>query len=191
MEHSWREKAWKTFLFLHWKTWRDLFINNVILGKLYFYLSCCYFFTSKKFQNFGAFNYNDIAIIFWGKSKSSGGFPQKYLFCNIAFVHLPKPWEMPVTDFILVVDLLVYQANVRLVCNICCAHAYLCRCDSTAFCFRKLKSKRLTFQINCRTNLTVNIVSRAKKRRKEWLIMSTLTKENVFFFFLDSNVWSG
>ena len=53
---------------------------------------------------------------------------------------------------------------------------------------RNLKSKRLIFLINCRCNLTINIVSRAKKMRNEWLTMPTLTKENVF---LDSNLSPG
>ena len=64
-------------------------------------------------------------------------------------------------------------------CDIYCAHAYLCRCHSSLFCFRKLKPRRFIFLINCRSNLTINIVG---KMRNEWLTMPTLTKENVFFF---------
>ena len=71
--------------------------------------------------------------------------------------------------------------HVHLVCDIYCAHAYLCRCDSKVFRLRKLKSKRLIFLINFRSNLTINIVSRAKKMRKEWLTKPTLTKKDVFF----------
>ena len=29
-----------------------------------------------------------------------GDISQKYLFCNVVFLHLSKPGEMPVTDFI-------------------------------------------------------------------------------------------
>ena len=72
---------------------------------------------------------------------------------------------------------------VRLVCDIYCGHAYLCRCDSALFCFRKLNSRRLIFLIHCRSNLTINIVRRAKKMRNKWLTMPTLTKDNVFFLF--------
>ena len=48
--------------------------------------------------------------------------------------------------------------HVRLVCDIYCTHAYLYRYDSTVFCYRKLKSRRLNFLINCRSNLIINIV---------------------------------
>ena len=58
--------------------------------------------------------------------------------------------------------------HVRLVCNIYCAHAYLCCCDSTVFCLRKLKSRRSIFLINCQSNLTINIARREKKRRNEY-----------------------
>ena len=74
--------------------------------------------------------------------------------------------------------------HVCLLCDICCVHAYLCRCDSTLLCFRKLKSRRLIFLINCRSNLTMNIVNRAKKKKKmknEWLTNPTLTTENAIF----------
>ena len=37
-------------------------------------------------------------------------------------------------------------------------------------------------KINCRSNLTINIVSRGKKKRKKWLAMPTLTKKNLFFY---------
>ena len=57
--------------------------------------------------------------------------------------------------------------HVHLACNIYCTHVYLYRCDSTVFSFLKLKSRRLNFLINCRSNLSINIVSRAKKMRKE------------------------
>ena len=71
--------------------------------------------------------------------------------------------------------------HVHLVCDIYCAHAYLCRCDSTPFCFWKLKLRRLIFRVNCRSNLTINIVNQAKKMKNEWLTMPTLIKENVLF----------
>ena len=74
-----------------------------------------------------------------------------------------------------------FLRHVRLVCDICCAHGYLYRCASRLFCFRKLKSRWLIFLINCQSNLTINIVSRAKKMRNKWWTMSTLPKENVFF----------
>ena len=70
--------------------------------------------------------------------------------------------------------------HVRLVCNIYCAHARLCFCDSTIFCFRKLKSRRLIFLINCGSNLTINIVSRGKEMRKEWLAMPHLPRKTLF-----------
>ena len=57
--------------------------------------------------------------------------------------------------------------NIRLVCHIYCVHAYLRRCDSTLSCFRKLKPKRLIFLSNCRSNLTISIVNRAKKMKNE------------------------
>ena len=49
------------------------------------------------------------------------------------------------------------------------------------FGFRKLKSRRLIFLMNCSSNLTINIVSQAKTMGKEWITMSTLSKEIVFF----------
>ena len=72
-------------------------------------------------------------------------------------------------------------SHVRLVWDIYCAHAYLCHCDSTLLCFQKLKLRRLIFLINCRSDLTINIVNRAKNMKNEWLAMFTLTKENVIF----------
>ena len=42
--------------------------------------------------------------------QSLGDLCQKELFCNVAFLHLSKPGEMPATDFILVVYLLVPPA---------------------------------------------------------------------------------
>ena len=57
--------------------------------------------------------------------------------------------------------------HVRLVCDIYYAHAYLCRYDFTLFCFRKLKLRRLIFLINCRSNLTINIVKRGKKMKNK------------------------
>ena len=81
------------------------------------------------------------------------------------------------------------REHVRLVCDIYCAHEYLCRCDSTLFCFRKLTSRQLIFLINCRSNLRINIVRRVKSMRNDWLTMSTLTKENVFFFWFQAFTW--
>ena len=72
--------------------------------------------------------------------------------------------------------------------RIYCAHAYLCRCDSTLFCFWKLKLRRLIFRVNCRSNLTINIVNQENKMKNEWLTMPTLIKENVLF---DSKISSG
>ena len=37
------------------------------------------------------------------------------------------------------------------------------------------------FLINCRSNLTINIVKRGKEMKNEWLTMPTLTKENFIF----------
>ena len=42
--------------------------------------------------------------------QSLGGISQKQLFCNVAFSHLSKPGEMPVTNFILAVYLSVPPA---------------------------------------------------------------------------------
>ena len=42
--------------------------------------------------------------------QSLGGVPQKQLFCDVAFLHLSKPGEMPVTDFISSFYLLVSPA---------------------------------------------------------------------------------
>ena len=71
--------------------------------------------------------------------------------------------------------------QVRLVCDIYCVHAYLCHYDSALFCFRKLNLRRLIFLINCLSSLTINIVKRGEKMKKEWLTMPTLTKENFIF----------
>ena len=76
---------------------------------------------------------------------------------------------------------MVNICHVRLVWEIYCAHAYLCHYNSTLFCFWKLKLRRLIFLINCRSNLTINIVNWAKKTKHEWLTMPTLTKQNVIF----------
>ena len=66
--------------------------------------------------------------------------------------------------------------HVRLVCDIYFAYAYLCRCNSTVFCFWELKSRQLIFLINWRFKLTRNYVSWAKKMRNESLTMITLAK---------------
>ena len=70
------------------------------------------------------------------------------------------------------------RAHVHLVCDIYCAHAYFCGCDSTLFCFQKLKSRRLIFLINLSV-FTKNFVSRAKKDEKR--MINHTHKENVFF----------
>ena len=82
-----------------------------------------------------------------------------------------------------------FTMHDRLACDIYCAHACLRRYDSTLFYFEKLKPRRLIFLINCRSNLTINIVNRAKKMKNEWLTMPTLTKENVIFDFKLSPGW--
>ena len=58
-------------------------------------------------------------------------------------------------------------SHVRLVCDIYCAHAYLCRYHSALFCFRKMKLRGLIFLINCGSNLTINIVKRGKKMKSK------------------------
>ena len=82
-----------------------------------------------------------------------------------------KVWKETLLDlsakYLLGVTGFILASHVRLVSDIYRAHAYLCRCDSTVFCFRKLKSRRLIFLINFRSNLTINNVSRAKKMRSE------------------------
>ena len=77
------------------------------------------------------------------------------------FLHILQEAEIsaiPKTQNMEIVNLL---SHARLVCDIYCAHA--CRCYSTLFCFQKLKPKRLIFLINCRSNLKMSIVNRAKK----------------------------
>ena len=101
------------------------------------------------------------------------------------FLHILQEAEIsaiPKTQNMEIVNLL---SHVRLVCDIHCAH--VCRCYSTIFCFL-LKPKRLIFLINCRSNLKMSIVNRAKKMKKKWLTMPTLTKENVIF---DSKLSAG
>ena len=44
------------------------------------------------------------------QKQSFGGISQKRLFCNVAFLRLSKPGEMPVTEFILVLSLSVLLA---------------------------------------------------------------------------------
>ena len=93
-------------------------------------------------------------------------------------------WENPRQFSCVSCGIWGFTLHVRLVWDIYCAHAYLCRYDSTLFCFRKLRPTRLSFLINCLSNLTINIVNRTDKKKKmksEWLTMPTLTKENVIF----------
>ena len=71
--------------------------------------------------------------------------------------------------------------HVRLVWDIYYAHAYLCHYDSALFCFQKLELRQFIFLINCRSNLTINIVKWGKKMKNKWLTMPTLTKENFIF----------
>ena len=83
-------------------------------------------------------------------------------------------WNNVLKEQVLILRFIrIIFTHVRLVCDIYCAHAYLCRCDSTLFCFRKLKLRQLIFLINCRSNLTINIVKRGKKMKNEWLTMPT------------------
>ena len=49
-------------------------------------------------------------FVFHISRQSLGDLCQKQLLCNVAFLHLLKPGEMPATDFILVVYLLVPPA---------------------------------------------------------------------------------
>ena len=42
----------------------------------------------------------------------------------------------------------IINKHVCLICDICCAHAYLCRCNSTVFSLPKLKTRRLIFLTN-------------------------------------------
>ena len=72
--------------------------------------------------------------------------------------------------------------HVRLVCDIYFGDAYSYRCHSTVFYSWKLKIRRLIFLINCRPNLAINMIGRAKKKmRNEWLTMSAIAKESVLF----------
>ena len=85
--------------------------------------------------------------------------------------------------------ILPYTIHVRLVCDIYFAHAYLCRCNSKLFCFRKLKPRRLIFLFNCWSNLTMDIVNEQQKKKKSgWLTMPTLTKQNVIFDYLPDSL---
>ena len=90
-----------------------------------------------------------------------------------------------------------------MICDIYCGYAYSSRCDFTVFCFRKLKafivkldgqlirkseSSYSFLLINCPSNLTINVVSRAKKMRNEWLTMPTLSQE-IFFIWFKAFTW--
>ena len=73
------------------------------------------------------------------------------------------------------------RAHVHLVCDIYCAYAYFCGCDSTIFCFRKLKSRRLIFLINL--SVQFNNKHRKPSKKDEKRMINHANKENVFFLF--------
>ena len=83
---------------------------------------------------------------------------------------------------------IVDTEHVHLVCDIYCAHAYLCRCDSTLFCFRKLRPKRLIFLSNCWSNLTISIVNRGKKNEKR-MINHAHTYQGKRYFWRQAFTW--
>ena len=56
-------------------------------------------------------------------------------------------------------------------------------CDSTLFCFRKLKLRRLIFLINCWSNLTINIVNQAKKNEKRMINHAHTYQGRRYFLF--------
>ena len=72
------------------------------------------------------------------------------------------------------------RAHVHLVCDIYCAYAYFCGCDSTIFCFRKLKSRRLIFLINL--SVQFNNKHRKPSKKDEKRMINHANKENVFFY---------
>ena len=78
--------------------------------------------------------------------------------------------------------------HVRLVWDIYYAHAYLCHYDSALFCFQKLELRQFIFLINCRSNLTINIVKWGKKNEKQ-MINHAHTYQGKLYFWFQAFTW--
>ena len=105
VKQSWKKKVWKTFFCSLENLESFLQKNNV--SKFLFLLILLLLLHIKTILNFLHFLLKWYRDHISRQTQLSRVIPEKQLFYSVASAHLPKPWEIPVRDFILAVYLLV------------------------------------------------------------------------------------